>query len=57
MGWLALIFLAILGVLVYGATAYLLGELDRADYRYFRSMLNPQDTFQYVVNELVGKRA
>ncbi len=56
-GWLALIFLAVLGVSVYGAAAYLLGELDRADYRHFRSMLNPQDTFQYVVNELVGKRA
>jgi len=54
--WLALIFLAVLGVITYGASAYLLGELDSEDYRYFRSMLNPQDTFQYVVNELVGKR-
>jgi O-antigen/teichoic acid export membrane protein len=55
--WLALIFLAVLGVVAYGASAYLMGELDREDYRYFRTMLNPQDTFQYVVNELVGKRA
>ncbi len=54
--WLALVFLAVLGVLSYGLSAYIMGELDRADYRYFRSMLNPQDTFQYVVNELVGKR-
>ncbi|MEW5747730.1 MAG: polysaccharide biosynthesis C-terminal domain-containing protein [Candidatus Thermoplasmatota archaeon] len=55
--WLALLFLAVVGVVAYGAAAYIMGELDRADYRYFRSMLNPQDTFQYVVNELVGKRA
>ena len=55
--WVALIFLAVLGVLAYGTSAYIMGELDRDDYRYFKSMLNPQDTFQYVVNELVGKRA
>jgi O-antigen/teichoic acid export membrane protein len=55
--WVALIFLAVLGVLAYGTSAYIMGELDMADYRYFKSMLNPQDTFQYVVNELVGKRA
>lgn len=55
--WLALVFLAVLGVLAYGASAYVMGELDRDDYRYFRAMLNPQDTYQYVVNELVGKRA
>lgn len=55
--WLALVFLAVLGVLAYGTSAYLMGELDKEDYRNFREMLNPQDTFQYVVNELVGKRA
>jgi O-antigen/teichoic acid export membrane protein len=55
--WVALMLLALVGALAYGLSAYLLGELDREDYRYFRSMLNPQDTFQYVVNELVGKRA
>jgi hypothetical protein len=44
-------------VLAYGTAAYIMGELDRDDYRYFKSMLNPQDTFQYVVNELVVKRA
>jgi O-antigen/teichoic acid export membrane protein len=55
--WLALVLLAFVGVLVYGLSAYLMGELDREDYRYFKSMLNPQHTFQYVVNELVGKRA
>lgn len=55
--WLALAFLAVVGVIVYGASAYIMGELDRDDYRHFRAMLNPQDTFQYVVNELVGKRA
>ncbi len=33
-----------------------MGELEASDYRYFRSLLNPQDTFQYVVNELLGKR-
>jgi putative peptidoglycan lipid II flippase len=55
--WIALVLLAVVGVVAYGASAYLMGELDREDYRYFRSMLNPQDTFQYVVNELVGKRA
>ncbi len=54
--WLALVFLAVLGVIAYGTAAYLMGELDRSDYREFRTMLNPQDTFQYVVNELVGKR-
>ena len=54
--WVALIFLAALGVIAYGTSSYLMGELYRDDYRYFRAMLNPQDTFQYVVNELVGKR-
>jgi O-antigen/teichoic acid export membrane protein len=54
--WLALILLAIIGTVSYGFAAYMVGELESSDYRYFRSMLNPQDTFQYVVNELLGKR-
>ncbi|MBE0519185.1 MAG: polysaccharide biosynthesis C-terminal domain-containing protein [Thermoplasmata archaeon] len=54
--WISLIFLAIIGTISYGSAAYLLGELDSDDYRYFRKMLNPQDTYQYVVNELLGKR-
>jgi len=54
--WLALILLALIGTVVYGTAAYLMGELEASDYRYFRSMLNPQDTMQYVVNELLGKR-
>ncbi len=54
--WLALVLLAVVATVTYAITAYLIGELDRADYRYFRSLLHPQDTFQYVVNELLGKR-
>lgn len=54
--WLALITLAIIGAVTYGIAAYMIGELESSDYRYFRSLLNPQDTFQYVVNELLGKR-
>jgi hypothetical protein len=33
-----------------------MGELESSDYKYFRSLLNPQETYQYVVNELLGKR-
>lgn len=54
--WAALVFLAAVGCVVYGLTAYVIGELEASDYRYFRSLLNPQDTIQYVVNELLGKR-
>jgi len=54
--WLALIALALIGTVTYGLAAYALGELEASDYRYFRSMLNPKDTLEYVVNELVGKR-
>jgi len=54
--WLGLIVLAIVGTVSYGASAYALGELEASDYRYFRSLLNPQDTIQYAVNELLGKR-
>ena len=53
----ALILLAFVGVAVYAFSAYVMGELEPSDYRYFRSMLNPQGTLQYVVNELLGKRA
>jgi O-antigen/teichoic acid export membrane protein len=54
--WVALVLLAVVGVISYGLAAYALGELEPSDYRYFRSMLNPKDTLEYVVNELVGKR-
>jgi len=54
--WLGLILLALIGTITYGASAYVLGELETSDYRYFRSLLNPQDTLQYAVNELLGKR-
>jgi O-antigen/teichoic acid export membrane protein len=55
--WVALIVLAIVGIIAYGLAAYALGELETSDYRYFRSMLNPKDTLEYVVNELVGRRS
>jgi O-antigen/teichoic acid export membrane protein len=55
--WLALIVLAVIGTVTYGATAYFMGELEASDYRDFRSLLNPQNTMQYVVNELLGKRS
>jgi len=54
--WIALVVLAVVAVFSYGATAYLIGELDASDYRYFRSMLNPQGTLEYVVHEILGKR-
>ncbi len=54
--WLAIIVLAILGAVIYGTVSYVTGELEASDYRYFRSLLNPQDTFQYVANEILGKR-
>jgi O-antigen/teichoic acid export membrane protein len=54
--WLALVALAVIGSLAYGLAAYVMGELEPSDYRYFRSLLNPQDTVRYVVNELLGKR-
>lgn len=54
--FLALVLLAVAGTAVYALTAYMLGELEASDYRYFRSLLNPQDTYKYVVNELLGKR-
>jgi O-antigen/teichoic acid export membrane protein len=52
----ALIALAVVGIATYGATAYFMGELDMSDYRYFRSMLNPQGTLEYVIHELLGRR-
>ena len=55
--WLALVTLAVVGTVAYGITAYLIGELDASDYREFRRLLNPQNTMQYVVNELLGKRS
>ena len=54
---LALILLAVIGILTYGGVAYAVGELEPSDYRHFRSLLNPHDTVQYAVNELLGKRA
>ncbi|MFY9605872.1 MAG: polysaccharide biosynthesis C-terminal domain-containing protein [Thermoplasmata archaeon] len=53
---IALMALAVVGMIAYAVTAYLMGELEASDYRYFKSMLNPQDTLQYVVHELLGKR-
>ncbi|OGS42364.1 MAG: hypothetical protein A3K67_05150 [Euryarchaeota archaeon RBG_16_62_10] len=55
--WLALIVLAVVGFVSYSVASYLMGELEASDYRYFRSMLNQHDTFEYVVNELLGKRS
>jgi len=55
--WVGLIILAIVGFFAYSFTAYGLGELELSDYRYFKSLLNPQGTFQYVVNEMLGRRA
>ncbi len=54
--WIALILLALVGVVSYALSAYFMGELEFSDYKYFKTMLNPQDTYQYVVKELVGKR-
>ncbi len=54
--WFGLIILAFAGTVTYGASAYMLGELEASDYKYFRNLLNPQDTIQYAVNELLGKR-
>jgi O-antigen/teichoic acid export membrane protein len=54
--WFGLIALALAGTVTYGVSAYMLGELEASDYRYFRNLLNPQDTIQYAVNELLGKR-
>lgn len=55
--WVALIVLAIVGFFSYGIAAYLLGEADASDYRYFRSLLNPRGSIEYVVNEVLGKRS
>jgi O-antigen/teichoic acid export membrane protein len=54
--WLALIALALVGFASYSVSVYLMGELEPSDYRSFRELLHPQDTLQYVVNELLGKR-
>jgi O-antigen/teichoic acid export membrane protein len=54
--WVALTVLAVIGTLTYGVAAYFIGELEYSDYKHFRSMLNPQDTLQYVLHELLGKR-
>ncbi len=56
-GWTQLVVLAGVGGLSYGVTAYALGELEPSDYKYFRVLLNPQGTLQYVVHELLGRRA
>jgi len=55
--WIALVLLAVVGFFTYGISAYLLGEADASDYRYFRTLLNPRGSIEYVVNELLGKRA
>ncbi|MEM2891933.1 MAG: polysaccharide biosynthesis C-terminal domain-containing protein [Thermoplasmata archaeon] len=56
-GWLDFLVLVFVAVGSYGATAYLIGELDASDYRHFRALLNPQGTLHYVVSELLGKRS
>ena len=54
--WIALMLLAIVGFFAYALSAYFLDELEFSDYKYFKTMLNPQNTFEYVVKELIGKR-
>jgi len=55
--WIDLTILAFVGFFSYGLTAYGLGELELSDYRYFRSLMNPQGALQYVVNEMLGRRS
>jgi len=55
--WIGLVLLAVVGFFAYSLTAYGLGELELSDYRYFKSLMNPQGTLQYVVNEMLGRRA
>lgn len=55
--WIAIVLLAAVGVFSYGLTAYGLGELELSDYRYFKSLLNPQEALQYVANEMLGRRS
>lgn len=53
--WYTLLLLVVLGALLYGAVGYGLGELERRDYRYFRALLDPRETWDYVSRELLGK--
>jgi len=53
--WYTLLLLALLGALLYAAISYGLGELERRDYRYFKALLNPRETWDYVSRELLGK--
>jgi O-antigen/teichoic acid export membrane protein len=55
--WIALIFLAVVGVFAYSIASYVIGELEPSDYTYFRALLHPRDAIQYVANELLGKRS
>jgi O-antigen/teichoic acid export membrane protein len=55
--WIDLVLLAIVGFFSYSLTAYGLGELELSDYRYFMTLLKPQGTLQYVMNEMLGRRA
>lgn len=55
--WIALILLAVIGMLAYAATSYIIGELEPSDYKYFRALLQPRDAIQYVANELLGRRS
>jgi O-antigen/teichoic acid export membrane protein len=55
--WIALMFLAVVGLLSYALTAFVIGELEPADYKYFRALLGPRDAIQYVANELLGRRS
>ncbi len=53
---LALILLALIGVVTYAGTSYVVGELEPSDYRHFRSLLNTHDTVHYAVQEILGRR-
>lgn len=55
--WIALIFLAFVGFFVYALTSYVIGELEPADYKYFRALLGTRDAIQHVANELLGRRS
>ena len=54
---LALILLAVVGLVVYAVTSYVIGELEPSDYKYFRALIGTRDAIQYVANELLGRRS
>ncbi len=54
---IALMVLAVVGFLAYALTAYVVGELEPSDYKYFRALMQPRDAIQYVAHELLGRRS